>query len=193
MPVYEGYGADISIDGNVLTITKKGLAAKSIGNAGTRRIPLEAISDVNFRDATRLVNGALQLVVGSEPSAKAAASDPNTVLFRHKSKDQFASLRDYLLSVVERNRELGIDPATVSYEAAAKTRLQVAQERQATREEEGYIKRREHLVNQLGGQGVAREDIVEAAASMHWRLGGGREIRKLLEHLHPGESVRKIG
>jgi len=37
-----------------------------------------------------------------------------------------------------------------------------------------------------------RSDIVAAAARMGWRMGGKRELKKLAEHLHDGETVRFI-
>jgi Domain of unknown function (DUF4429) len=77
-PIYVGYGAEIEIEGDVLTLTKEGLAAKATGTVGSRRIPLAAIAGVNFKDATRLVNGWLQIVVGGVPPATRAKSAPNS-------------------------------------------------------------------------------------------------------------------
>jgi hypothetical protein len=73
----------------------------------------------------------LQLVIGAEPPGTAKADDPNAILFLHGSQAQFAALRDYLLGVVARNRELGIDPSTVPFDPPAKTRLQKLEDVQA--------------------------------------------------------------
>jgi hypothetical protein len=128
---YEGYGADIAIEGETLLLTKKGFGAKMIGSSGTRRIPFRALTDVKFKDATRLVNGWIQLAVGGVPADKAQASDPNTVLFRHKSQGEFERLRDYLLKVIERNRELSVDASTAAYDPARQALFDAAQRRQA--------------------------------------------------------------
>jgi hypothetical protein len=136
--VYKGYGAEITIDQDHLVLAKVGMSAKLIGTTGTRRIPLQAVAGVNFKDSSVLMNGWLQLVLGAEPAGEASASDPNTVLFRHKSRAHFAGLRDYLLGVVETNRAQGVDPATVPYDAPAQTRadrlVEMGHERKAQRE-----------------------------------------------------------
>lgn len=41
-------------------------------------------------------------------------------------------------------------------------------------------------------ESALRDDIAKAAARMSWKLGGRREIRKLEEHLYPGEIVDMI-
>ncbi|WP_372343677.1 hypothetical protein [Streptomyces sp. KL116D] len=67
------------------------MAAKLSGQrVPARTLPLAAVSDVAFKDASRLVNRASQIAFGGEPlpalTATTAASDPNTVLFRHKQR-----------------------------------------------------------------------------------------------------------
>lgn len=135
METYDGYGAEITIDGDALVLTRNGFAAKQVGDTGTWRIPLAAVAGVNFKDAGRLVNGWLQLVLGAEPAGKAGdPNDPRTVMFRHKHRAEFARLRDVLLGVVETNRAQGIDPATVAYDPPPLGRVAKAEQRQAKAE-----------------------------------------------------------
>jgi hypothetical protein len=131
---YKGYGADLAIDGEVLVLTKKGIGSRLFGTTGVRRIPFQALAGVNFRDASRLTNGCLRLVLGGEPARRADPDDPNTIIFLYGSQAQFAALRDYLLGVVATNRELGIDPSTVAYDPPTKSRLQRLEDTQAAME-----------------------------------------------------------
>lgn len=128
---FNGYNGTIAVNGEQLTITHSGFAARTGGlvRDQPREIPLRAISGVNFKEATRLVNGWLTLGLGgAEPvrlNAGTAASDANTVMFRHQQKDDFEKLRDLLLSVIEKNQEAGVDPSTVAFDSPQqKGRLQ---------------------------------------------------------------------
>src|SRR5262245_41503713 len=133
MTKYRGHGAVIEVDDDVLTLTKEGVSAKLVGSTGSRKIPTQAVIGVNFKDATRLVNGWLQIVLAGEPLGTANASDPNTILFRHKSQRQFEELRDHLLAVIDDHTQLGFDSTAVGYDPAARTRLQALEEQRAAR------------------------------------------------------------
>jgi hypothetical protein len=119
---FNGYNGTIAVNGEQLTITHSGFAARTGGlvRDQPREIPLRAVSGVNFKEATRLVNGWLTLGLGgAEPvrlNAGTAASDANTVMFRHQQKDDFEKLRDLLLSEIEKNQEEDVDPSTVEFE-----------------------------------------------------------------------------
>ena len=57
----EGYGADIAFDGSTLTITSKGLGKAALGASG-RRIPVSELRSLDFKPASALVNGHIELV-----------------------------------------------------------------------------------------------------------------------------------
>ncbi|MDX6738429.1 DUF4429 domain-containing protein [Actinocorallia sp. A-T 12471] len=121
MAEYVGYNGRIVLEGDVLVLVREGVRAKVSGHeVRSRRIPLQAVSDVRFREAGRLVNGHLQLGLGGvEPrvvSSGSAASDPDTVLFTWKKRDEFGQLYAWLRNVVEINRRSGIDASAVPYD-----------------------------------------------------------------------------
>jgi hypothetical protein len=197
---YKGYHGQIEVDGQTLVITRDGRVAR-IGfgkDTPPRRIPLQAISGVNFKDASRLTNGWIQLLLGgvekARPTTGTAASDPDVVMFTHGDRQVFAELNSWLLAMVATNRELDMDPTTVAFDAG-----EGRQGRLAARQEELEAKlaaKRQELADR--GQALRqpasedREDIATAVARMGWKLGGKREIKKLTEHLNEGELVRFI-
>ena len=125
---YSGYNGSIVVEGDQLTITHSGMAAKAGGlvHDQPRTIPLQAVSDVAIKEATRLTNGWITLGLGGTNAAKLgstnAPSDPNSVIFRHKDKDQFKQLHDWLVTVVQQNRDQGVDYSSVEYDPAGETR-----------------------------------------------------------------------
>ena len=58
-----------------------------------------------------------------------AASNPDTVMFRHKDNDEFKRLHDWLVTVVEHNRSTGVDFSVVEFDAAKQTRMERIQAR----------------------------------------------------------------
>jgi hypothetical protein len=163
-----------------------------------------------MREATRLVNGWITLGLGGADAVDVgsqAASNPDTVMFRHKDNDDFKRLHDWLVTVVEFNRNAGVDFSAVQFDAAGQTRT----ERMQARAEESAAaaqRKRDELQQRLEGQQQSREeeqtdkmsrmlgderpDIVAAAASMGHRMGGKRELKNLASHLLEGETVRFI-
>ncbi len=200
-------------EGDHLIITHSGLAAKGGGLVvdQPRRIPLQAVSGVKLKEASRMTNGWLTVGLGGvappQLSAGTAASNADTVVFRHKSKDEFKALHDWLVTVVEHNQAEGIDPSTVKFDAAGETRLERMQAKADSAREEAKTQtermqakadsapekakpsQSEKMTELLGDE---RPDIVAAAARMGWRMGGKRELKKLAEHLYEGETVRFI-
>ncbi len=210
--LYDGYNGKVVIEQEHLVVLREGMVARAAFGKDTppRRIPLRAISGVAFQDASRLKNGWLTIGLGGADAptlgVSAAASNADTVMFTHKHREQFEQLRAWLADrVVPTNRNVGFEDIDVpdaggqagrfdkkavewekkaveleAHAAAAGERAQAAaeakqQERQAKGEASGL-----------------RPDIAEAAARMGWRLGGGREIKKLQTQLNDGESVRFI-
>jgi hypothetical protein len=132
---------------------------------------------VRLKEATRLKNGWIQLLLGGEEAADltmgTAASNANAVLFTHGKKNQFRELHDHLTTLIAENAKAGIDPAAVEYDHVAKAEALPGNSSKA-------------------GAAALRSDIAEASARMGWKFGGKREIKKLHEHLHDGEQVAYI-
>jgi hypothetical protein len=192
---YKGYNGTISVGDEALTITHSGLTAKAGGlvRDQPREIPLQAISAVNLKEATRMANGWLTLGVGGANAASlgagTAGSDPNTVIFRHKDKDQFKSLHEWLVTVIEHNQAAGIDPSAIGFEAAGQTRTERLQAKADYSAAKSQSMQEEKMSAMLGDE---RPDIVAAASRMGWRMGGKRELKNLASHLHERETVRFI-
>jgi hypothetical protein len=110
-------------------------------------------------------------------------------MFRHKSKDEFKALHDWLVTVVEHNQAEGTDPSTVEFDAAGETRTERIQAKADGARKKAKLSQTEKMTDPLGDE---RPDIVAAAARMSWQMGGKRELKKLAGHLHKGETVRFI-
>ena len=192
---YKGYNGTILADGDHLIITHSGLVAKSCGLPvdQPRRIPLQALSGVKIKEASRMVNGWLTVGLGGvtppQLGAGTAGSNAATVMFRHKNKDEFKALHDWLVTVVEDNQAEGIDPSTVEFDRAGETRTERIQAKADGAGEKAKQSQTEKMTALLGDE---HPDIVAAAARMGWRMGGKRELKELAGHLHEGETVRFI-
>src|SRR4051794_3128393 len=103
---YEGYNGQVTVDGDALVITREGLAARASFGKDTppRRIPLQAVSEVRLKAASRMSNGWLQLLLGgedkAEPKATNAGGDPDVVMFTNKKQEPFEQLHAWLTTVV---------------------------------------------------------------------------------------------
>lgn len=96
-----GYGGGlVTFDGRFLEITKKGVAML-VGTAGSKRIPLRAITAIQLKPAGILTNGFIQFSIsgGDErvdrygSATFHAAGDENSVIFTKKQQPQFEALR----------------------------------------------------------------------------------------------------
>lgn len=173
---YEGYTGQFAVEGDAIIITREGMNARmGFGKTAPRRIPLAAVSGVEFIDATRLKNGYLQLGLGGRPMPKLgmdAPSDSDTVVFVHKNRDQFRSLYEWLLTVVQHNSAAGIDPTAIEYETGM-NRVEKMQRKTAERA--------------AGAEG--RPDVIAAVARLNQVIGGLAEIGHLGSHLRDDETV----
>jgi hypothetical protein len=95
-------------------------------------------------------------------SAGTAASNADTVMFRHKSKDEFKALHDWLVTAVEHNQAEGIDPSMVKFDAAGETRSERIQAKADSAREKAKPSQTEKMTELLGDE---RPDIV---AALHW-------------------------
>ena len=57
----QGYGTDIAFDGSTVTVTGKGLGKGALG-ASSRQVPVSALQSTDFKAASALVNGHIELV-----------------------------------------------------------------------------------------------------------------------------------
>lgn len=101
---YEGYNGQITVEGDDLILSWEGTVAKAaFGSGPAESIPLEPVSGVTIKDATRSRNGSLQLHLDDDPvptlTAATAASNAETVLFRFKDQERFRELYDWLRHV----------------------------------------------------------------------------------------------
>jgi hypothetical protein len=193
---YEGYNGQIEVTDDELVITRDGAKARLIFGKDTaeRRIPLQALSGVRLKEATRLSNGWVQLLLGGEIPAElstgTAASNANTVVFTHKKRAAFQELHHRLEAVIAQNADAGIDAAQVEWDQVrgqqGRFDKKLEQDKLASQE------RAEQKMQERQAKGEAaglRPDIAEASARMGWKFGGKREIKELHQHLYDGEQV----
>ncbi|MER5184781.1 PH domain-containing protein [Streptomyces sp. NPDC002896] len=179
--MFKGHNGAIEIHGDGLVLTRTGMGARLSGQTiKSRTIPLAAISSVDLVRANIVKNGRLRLGLGGRPlstlDASSAVSDPNTVVFTHGQRHDFDRLYEYLRSVVATNESTGVDCAGAYAQCGDALH-------------EHHDEKAEKLASKIG-TASEREDILQAAARLNWTLGSKREIKKLPEHLAPGETVR---
>jgi hypothetical protein len=98
----EGHNGQVSFDGALITITRKGFRARTTIGKGEKRIPLSSITAVQLKPAGAIVNGFIQFSLpgGNEGRSKFgsqttdAVRDENTVIFTKKQQPAFEALRD---------------------------------------------------------------------------------------------------
>lgn len=84
-----GYGADISIDADAVTISHGERAQKFGKMPASVRIPLADVRSVDFKAGNAIANGHLKLVTDDPDGA-----GTRVVHFRRKDNDAFAAVRD---------------------------------------------------------------------------------------------------
>lgn len=96
-----GHNGQVYFDGQFVTIARRGFLARSTVGKGEKRLPLHTITAVQWKPATRLVNGFIQFTVpgGVEVRSRVgrqtidAGHDENSVVFTHKQMPAFVQLR----------------------------------------------------------------------------------------------------
>lgn len=81
MDNFKAQSAEVVIDGDVLTLTRKKIGADDV-----RRIPLAAVTDVRVKPGGRFAPALLQLVLNNEPPAEMSPNEQNTLLFPSTAK-----------------------------------------------------------------------------------------------------------
>lgn len=97
----EGHGGQVQFDGTAVTITRRGFLARATRGKGDKRIPLRAITAVQWKPAGPMVNGYIQFTIGGGNEVRSrmgrqtldAAHDENSVLFTRKQQPDFERLR----------------------------------------------------------------------------------------------------
>jgi hypothetical protein len=73
-------------------------------------------------------------------------------MFRHKSKDEFKALHDWLVTAVEHHQAEGIDPSTVKFDAAGETRSERIQAKADSAGEKAKPSQTEKMTELLGDE-----------------------------------------
>lgn len=93
----KGVNGQIKIDGDWLTIERKGFFGRVGHSKGDRRIPLASITAVQVRPAGGLANGFIRFTVPGSPELRGglqnASQDENAVIFNKKQAAQFEQVR----------------------------------------------------------------------------------------------------
>ena len=90
-----GYGADISIDSESVTISHSERAQKFGKMPAGVRVPLGDVRDVELKGANALANGHLTVVTDD-----AEGKQTRVVHFRRKDNDAFAAVRDAIVGAL---------------------------------------------------------------------------------------------
>lgn len=90
-----GYGADISVDGEAVTITHSERAQRFGKMPATVRVPLGDVLSVDFKAGNALANGHLT-VVTDDPDGRLT----RVVHFRRKDNEAFAAVRDAIVGAL---------------------------------------------------------------------------------------------
>jgi hypothetical protein len=103
-----GHTGTLTFDGVMVTIERTGVARATLGT-GSRAIPINHITAVQFKKAGRLVNGFIRFtlpggVQSDGPRAGSqtldAARDENAVVFTRAQMEDFAVIRGYIESAL---------------------------------------------------------------------------------------------
>jgi outer membrane biosynthesis protein TonB len=202
LETYKAQGAEVTIEGDVLTLTRK-----RIGKDDVRRIPLAAVTDVRLKPGSTFTADLLQLVLNDEPPAEMTLLEPNTVAFPNtpKHKKSLAALRARLQAAVEHNRATGGGP--VAYdpprrtlgrrldEAAARLNREQAEreaqqaEADRQRAEAEQRARNEVIRADLAAAGINRDDVLTVAVAAD---AIGDDLVFIARMLRPDEPLLRV-
>jgi hypothetical protein len=207
---YEGYNGSLTVEGDRLVVRRDTRAGR-IGfgkEVPPRYIPLQAISAADLKPASRLVNGWLRLQLGGEtdrppPTMTSAAGDPDVIMFTWSQHEMFVRLHGWLQQVIAQTRASGAGFAHAPEGQAGRLerRVEASRQRQAELAERsanlrGLSDQKEDARNLTKAEkyiaaGI-RSDIATAAGRLRNTIGGGREIKKLHQHLLADERVEML-
>ncbi|MFF7147521.1 DUF4429 domain-containing protein [Streptomyces griseoaurantiacus] len=119
-----GTGGQLAFDGQYVTITRNGFLARATHGRGDKKIPLTAISAVQWKPAG-MTNGFIQLSIGGADRQAAkggrtmnAAKDENSVVFTRKQQSAFEALRAALEQAIASQHTPAAPAASVADELA---------------------------------------------------------------------------
>jgi hypothetical protein len=106
--IFRGQGADIEVESDYLTITRRGvLSALTVGFQGSKKIYIGDITAVQFKDAGLILNGYIHFSFMGGQEVRGGildhVNDENTVVFR---QGHSTSMRELKLMVEQRIAEL---------------------------------------------------------------------------------------
>ncbi|MGW2035218.1 SHOCT domain-containing protein [Streptomyces sp. NPDC001761] len=196
MTRYEGVGGWVEVDPATLTVCRTDLKPKPLA---PRVLPLQALSGVQMKDATRLRRGRLHLWFGGQVLVPVGSDeDPNTIGFTYGQREAFRTLYDYLWSVVQTNEAQDVDVAA-AYQAAGDPLVtwlaerdrarKEAEEERAAAEDAAQRERATRLARDIGPQAAARQDIMAAGLASATGERCGSALRALPGLLLGGEQV----
>lgn len=97
----KGHNGQLDFDGQMVTISRKGLLAAGTVGGGTTRIPLSSITAVDYKKWTIFAWGHLRVVVqGGGMRRKKAIKDEQTVTFNRQHQAAFREIRDAIESAL---------------------------------------------------------------------------------------------
>lgn len=162
---YEGLNGTVEVEGEELIITRSGMVARATfgKDVPPRRIPLQAISGVRYKEPSRLTNGWVQLLLGGvekpELSAKTAAGDPDAIMFTHGKRDAADAFHGWIQHVVQTNRTAGVDSSAVSFDDATGRQTRLA-------EKVAQIQNKADGIKAAAGEAVTRRAAAKAASGI---------------------------
>lgn len=111
MSRWQGYGAAVTITDQHLVIERSGVLARTVGQRQV--VSLGDVVGFHVKEPSLLANGWIQLCVGDlrpERGRGTAPSDPHTVLFTRRQREQMGILVQYLRQLVDFNRHRSTAP-----------------------------------------------------------------------------------
>ena len=119
-----GINGQMSVDENFIVIGRKGLNAKMTqGLKGDKRIPMTSVTSVQFKEASALMGGYIQIgilgAIESNSGIIGAQYDENSVNFRKGQERDFQAIRDFIeKQIIERSKPQVITVQTAAPAAA---------------------------------------------------------------------------
>jgi hypothetical protein len=100
----EGIDGQVALLNDRVVITREGLLnIFSFGFNSRREIPLSAISEVMFRNATMLKPGQIEFVRSGRSQDERKSAKQSTVKFRKLNAARFEELKEKIFELMEKN------------------------------------------------------------------------------------------
>lgn len=121
-----GINGQMTVDENFVVISRKGLNAKlTQGLKGDKRIPMTSVTSVQFKEASALMGGYIQIgilgAIESNSGIIGAQYDENSVNFRKGQESGFQAIRDFIeKQIIERSKPQVITVQTPAAAAPSK-------------------------------------------------------------------------